>query len=616
MTTLSPQQSGHLKGSIYEKGNQKLLPAWVRISNEQGVILNDTGVHESLRGFPCNGSFAIMLPPGRYEIAIHRHISHEWFIAVLNVTGSEIYTLNCELVPWFDPGKAGFFCGESHDHINYPVSPKDVVLYCEALGISYLDVCQGWMHRREKERVVSGDEMARMLESYSTPSFHLYFGGERPKKRFGHTWWTHLPPFKDPHGEYMSWHDPDYVSFCQQPHESAEVEVEPQCPFSGELPFSSWQRFQAQGAVGVSAHPTSWWLDRPDQKLITTNLASDLIYGLLAGCAPDAIVAMGYDPDQIFYQNTWFHLLNEGYRLPACAETDGDLHGAHHIGQILSYTQTSDHFYSRRGIAEGIKNGRTLMTSGPFILFTCDNGHYRMGDEIPLDQPNHQLDVEAWSDPDPREYLSGLVIYRNGHLFTKKDLRDQKPRHMRFSIPVTEADGRAWYVVKAYGSTYPAEDCFLDVFAYAELCERELHSEYQAIKQVALTNPIYFIPRGWIAPKPVQCQLHLETIPGAHVVISRLGVVQEELTADPHGHVKAPVSPLADLTITANGIAPVTRSIFLDYAPVRRLVEYCYTGQWRAKTRSGMLPGQVPWTGFAFDFLKASLQEIHWRIVP
>ena len=171
-------------------------------------------------------------------------------------------------------------------------------------------------------------------------------------------------------------------------------------------------------------------------------------------------------------------------------------------------------------------------------------------------------------------------------------------------------------MVKAYGSNYPTEDRFLDVFAYAELCETELHSEYTAIKQVALTNPIYFVPRGWTPPGPVQCHLHLETLPGAQVAISVLGVVQENLTANAQGQLEAVVSPLAELTITASGITPITRSIFLDYAPVRRHVEFSFTGQWREKTKSGMLPGQVPWWGFAFESLRKSLQHIYWNITP
>jgi hypothetical protein len=325
---------------------------------------------------------------------------------------------------------------------------------------------------------------------------------------------------------------------------------------------------------------------------------------------------MGYDPDQIFYQNVWFRLLNAGYRLPACAETDGCLHGPHHIGQILGYTQTPTGTYSRGGIAEGMRTGRTLMTSGPFVLFTADNGRYRMGDEIPLDQPDHELEIEAWSDPDPHEFLSGLVVYRNGLPFLKQDLRARKLRHVRLAVPVTEPRERAWYVVKVYGSQFPAEDRFLDVFAYAELCEQEAHFEYRNIKQVALTNPLYFVPHGWSPPEPVRCRLHLETIPGARVLISELGEERGTLVADANGHVEAVVSPVAELTITAGNAPPLRRSIFLDYGPVRRLVEYSYTGQWRPHTRNGMLPGQVPWWGFAFEALREELQEIHWRIMP
>ena len=615
MNTSSPVEKARVIVRIHERGSSDPLPAWVRITDEQGGIFQDAKVHESLCGFPCNGSFEVSLPPGRYEIALHRLISHEWFVKSLNLEAGSDLTLDAELTPWIDPASHGFFCGESHDHLEHPKETQ-AAGYCEALGIDYLDACQPWMHRRAKDRLISGDEMARMLESHSTGKFHLYFGAERPKTRFGHVWWTNLTPFADPFGEYMGWHDPDYVAFCKNPHASAEVDIQTNCPFTGELPFTTWNRYRRQGAVGVSAHPTSWWVDDAEQKFIHTNIATDMMYALLAGCAVDAIVAMGYDPDQIFYQNVWFHILNEGYRLPACAETDGCLMGPHHIGQILGYTQTPTGIYSRGGIAEGLRTGRTMMTSGPFVLFTADNGRYRMGDEIPLDRPDHQLEIEAWSAPDPREFLSGLVVYRNGIPFLKKDLRAAKTRHVRLAVPVTEPRDRAWYVVKVYGSQFPSEDRFLDVFAYADLCEQEAHSEYRDLKQVALTNPLYFIPRGWSPPEPVRCRLHLETLPGAQVLISELGKERMTLVADANGRVEAVVSPVAELTITAGNTPPLRRSILLDYGPVRRLVEYSYTGRWRPHTRSGMLPGQVPWWGFAFQDLRETLQEIHWRIVP
>lgn len=603
-------------GRIRETGCSSLLPAWVRITDDQGGVIQDAQVHDSLRGFPCNGTFEVTLAPGRYDLAVHRLVSHEWFVQTLVCEAGRDQRLEVELTPWVDPWKRGFFCGESHDHLNHLHEGPAAVTYCEALGISYLDVCQSWMTRREKDRVITGHEIARTLESHSTGTFHMYFGGERPKKRFGHVWWTNLTPFADPFGEYMGWHDADYVTFCTLPRPSAEVDVQAHCPSELGEPFNTWHRFRQLGAVGVSAHPTSWWVDNTEQKLLHTNIAVDMIYALLAGCPVDAMVAMGYDPDQVFYQNLWFSLLNEGYRLPACAETDGNLKGAHHIGQILSHTRTLDGRYSRIGIAEGIKAGRVLMSSGPFILFSADNGRYQMGDEILLDSPDHTLEIEAWSDPDPAEFLSMLVVYRNGVPFHTEDLRARKPRHLRFTLPVNEPRDRAWYVVKAYGSQAPAEERFLDVFAYTALCERELHDEYRFLKQVALTNPLYFIPRGWTPPPPVRSRLHLETEPGARVVVTELGEKKQTLIADANGRVEAEVSPIAELALTTRTSAPIHRSIFLHYRPVSSLVEYGYTGQWRPHTPSGMAPGQVPWRAFRFAELRQALQDIHWRLMP
>ena len=616
MTTHQESTEARLGGTITEQGGQGRLPAWVRILDQQGQSLHDVNPNIPLRGFPCDGSFEVSLPPGTYHLSIHRHISHAWHQETVTLAGGEHRTLSIALKPWFEADKRGYFCGESHDHLNHPVDPQAAVLHSEALGISYIDACQGWMTKREKDRLITGAEIARRLESYSTPRFHLYFGGERPKKRFGHVCWTNLTPFADPFGEYMGWHDPDYVEFCRVHRGAPDIPIQPNCPLPGEVPFATWRRLQKQGGVCFSAHPTSWWVDAEDQVLITTNIASDMIYGLLAGAPSDAMVVMGYDPDQIFYQNLWFRLLNEGYHIAACAETDGDLKCAHYIGQILGYVRTRSGSYSRTEVAEGIRAGHTLMTSGPFITFTADGGTVQMGDETTLTRPDHQLEIEAWSDPDPAEFLSGLVIYRNGLRYKTLDLRHEKPRHFKTTLPIREAGERAWYVVKAYGSVFPAEERFLDVFDYAALCEEEVHTEYISIRQVAITNPIYFLPPGWKAPQPVASRLHLRTLPNTKVVITELGEERNTLQADASGMLETVVSPLSEITLHAPGRPPLTRSVFLDYAPVARLVEFCYTGLWRHRTRSGMRPGQVPWWGFAFAELRQALQDITWTLEP
>jgi len=652
-----------LTAVVRERGRADLLPAWVRITASDGRVVGDWNVHASLQGFPCDGEFTAAIPPGPVKVEVHRGLSHEWAVDEFVAEAGKTYHRAYLLAPWAPLRSQGWFCGDSHNHIDaapardgakgagsgalsvklltlWPsacdgakgsgalniglqtpaglLTPADVARYCRALGLDYLDVCQDWILPGGPG--TSGRALQRGYDRLSTDSFRMQFGAERPKARFGHTWWRNLPPFDDPFAERLPWHDLTY--FEEAINSTGRVDdIAAQFPFRNELPFKTWKRYRDQGAACVAAHPTSWWMNRPDASLIATNIAAELPFALLAGPLVDAMVVMGYDADHIFYQNTWFHILNEGYDLPGVAETDGGLAGPHHVGQLLDYVQTPDGRYSPAGIVEGLRHGRVLLSSGPLVTLTVDGGRYGMGDPIPADGAEHVLDIAAWSASDPAEFLSFIVVYRNGELLTRIDLTAARPRKHELFLRVKEAGRRAWYVVKVYGSTFPERDVFFDVFRYAELCERERHAEYIQLTQVAMTNPVYFVPQGWAPPAAVVCDATIRVVdaataaplPGASVRAMAYEKDLATVTADAAGSVRLTLPPTAEIEVRAPGYQTARRSIFLDYRPVRDCIEHCFAGRWRSAA-SPLQPGQVPWSAFKFRELRAVLESIDWTI--
>ncbi len=595
-------------------------PSWVTLTTATGEVLADWKVCPSWAGFPCDGAFRIACPPGPLTIRLRRLITHTETLDTVELREGETATHTWQLQPWVQPARLHFAAGDSHTHINEPETPDRVALYGRALGLDYLNLCQGWMYDGAKRGPVSGDELARRFTAASAPDMHLHFGAERPKTRYGHAWWLNLKPFADPYGEYMSWHDPAYLDFVSH-HPTWPDSVQELCPLQNELPFTTWRRYRRDGGAWGAAHPTSWWLMRPGDEQIITNITSETPFALLSGEGPDALAVMGYDPDHIFYQNLWFHLLNEGYLLAGCGETDGCLCGNHHIGQITSYTRLDPAKpYSQRAVADAVRAGRTLMTSGPFVLFEADGGTHRMGDKIRHSGSPHTLHIEAWSAPQPDECLSWIVVYRNGELLHTRDLRAESPRHIRFDLPVEEAASPAWYVVKAYGRQGPYDPAWLDVFAYARLCEREPHDEYRHTAQVALTNPIWFLPQDWQPPAPVRCQLDLRVVdaagaPAAGVAVRVVDGEQTVLAAQTgeDGRITGVVPPTAEIIATAPGRNPVRKSIFLDYRPVNACLEWTFNGRFR-KACPHLQPGQVPWEAFRFHALKRALIYINWTL--
>ena len=519
------------------------------------------------------------------------------------------------------PARGGYVAGDSHNHVASFTPPEELAREAAARGLRYIEVCQPWLCDPAAAPKPSGLEIAARLAAASDEHIALGFGAERPKTRYGHIWWVNLPPFDDPFGEYPTWHDSAYVRYVRDNPRFSE-NIEEKCPLPTELPWVTWRRYRRRGALAVAAHPTSWWLNRPEDEQIVTNIAAELPFALSAGEGPDALVAMGYDPDHIFYQNLWFRLLNEGYLLPGVGETDGGLEGKHPIGEIVTWTRLPlGSPFSFAALAEAMRAGRCVMSSGPFVRFTADSGRAETGDRLRADGAPHTLDIEAWSAPISEEALTWVAVFRNGRPHRILDLRDQPRRHVALSIPAREHEF-AWYAVKAYGRAGAPDPDMLDVLAYAERGERETDTRYRRCRQVALTNPIWFLPPDWRPPAPVVCDLRLRLVDaqgrplaGKRVRATDDGRLWMDGVTDTDGCVVGRAPPTVILRVESEGAAPIERNIFLHYPPVNSLLERAYSGRWR-RDYPALRPGQVPWSVFALNELRRALERIEWTIAP
>ena len=618
---LASAVQARLVGTVVDAQTRQPLAAWVRIVAADGAVIEDWKLNSDLPGFACNGSFSVTVPPGPAKVVVHRRASHQWGVLEFDAKAGQTVEHTFELKPWVDLRSKGWYCGDSHNHVNVPV--EKLVAYARALGVDYLDLCQGWAYPG-KEKTVTGEQMQRCLIEHSTEDLHLHFGAERPKTRYGHTWWINLAPFDLPHAEYMGWHDVSYYDFSGK-FTGPVTDVRSQFPFRNELNFRAHARYRALGGAAIAAHPTSWWTDKPDCTLIATNITAELPFSLLAGGLIDGMVVMGYDPDHIFYQNLWFNLLNEGYDLPGLAESDGCVTGNHRIGRMASYIQSpaADGAYSAANTVAGLRKGRITLSSGPVAMLSVNDGEYQMGDHVPADGTPRHLCIEVWADPDPEQCVSHVIVYRNGaiyrHIDLTKNSSPQPVRQFRTRLAVAEAGDRAWYVVKAYGSDYPEKPEQFDVLAYAKSCETQKNSDYIARKKVAITNPVYFTPANWQPPAPVvgnatiRIQRQGQPVEGVRVIATNLGQPLATAVTDHAGVVKMKLPPTAELSIEAAGSAALHKSVQIDYDPVNDCIESCFAGKWRAAYPT-LVPGQVPWSAFRFRELRDRLEKIDWTI--
>jgi hypothetical protein len=565
------------------------------------------------------GEISFVLPEGDYLVKVSKGLAYESKISKVNLLKDEDVVIN--LSEWFNFHDAGLFTGDCHNHINYPTDPSDMTAFMEASGIDTISLCQGWLSPLNSSRSCDGKRLAEYLESLSSGEAHVFMGAEFPKTRFGHICWWRFPVISDPFGCYDSYHDSDYFKIAgitDIPIENPATEY----PFMAEAPIFKTVRWKRQGGVSMAPHPTSWWLTNENAKLICTNIAVDYCFSLLAGAdIYDTLAVMGYDADQVFYQNLWFHLLNEGYTIAAVAETDGDLLSKHKIGSLRSYAHCGKNEFDRNEFIGALCTGRSFMTSGPILMAKADD-KFLPGEKIMNNGGRHSIKVTAKSHPDPEEYLSWLVLYRNGRLAELVDVEDRKLKiyEHEFSFNVDKTE-REWYVVKVYGKDRPSSKDFADVMTYCELCEKESHCEYAKIKQVAFTNPFYFESEGFSSPKTLSPPLsgivrdgngrHMENIT---VSLIEDGKIVGSVVTDKTGsYLFSTVSLLSEIELSGPGCKRLTKSIYMDYPPLVKYFEYIYSGKW-AIANKNLKPGQVPWSVFRFHELRTLLSIIEWDL--
>ncbi len=587
--------------------SNKVISAW--------VILAESGKIERQAAFA--GEIEFLLPAGKYSITVYSGLAYQY--SPMEIEFDRDIAIQVVLQPWFDFKGTGLFTGDAHNHINYPAAPEALVTFMQASGIDMIALCQGWMIPPGSWPGGDGAKLHQYLNSLSAGNARIYMGAEFPKTRFGHVCWWKFPVISDPQGCYDSYHDVEYFNVAGI---TGRKIVNPalEIPYHGESPLNKIIRWKRQGGVSAVPHPTSWWRDNQRGSLICTNIAADFCFSQLAGKIYDSLAVMGYDAEHIFYQNLWFHLLNEGYRISGVAETDGDMSGRHKPGDFRTYVYCGTKNFNFKSFLKNLAAGKAFMTSGP-VLITLLDGKYRPGAVVRNDGQTHKLSVSVLSHPEPGEYISWLVLYKNSRPVEIIDIEDQKLRSYDHEFLIKPDPGRrTWFLVKVFGSKRPRKKAFTDIMAYAELCEHEKNTEYTEIKQAAFTNPYYFEPAAFQPPKILKPAFSgkvvdaatQQPLDGVKIEIFTEGNVIKNGITGSDGNFYFPGIPLsAELQISCRGYDRLFKNLYLDYPPLRDYFEHIYSGKW-ASANKFLQPGQVPWTVFKFDELKQMLSSIHW----
>jgi hypothetical protein len=595
------------------------LPARIVVRDAQGKVAGS--YYRQLPGAFTgdDGKLELPLAAGRYTLAVHRGIDYVSHEQALEVRQGQHALTRVALEPWVRLREQGWANGDGHAHLYTDNKPdtemaKTVRRICRGQGVDFICACQGW----------AGYDDGTWKDGFaevSDRSFRLHYGAEMPKYRTGHTFWYGLSSTR---GLFDAAMDETYENAYYQAPTGTDWTFET-LPFPNIPDLELVSRLRtAEDAVALVPHPTSWWWQPRGQiEKFATNIAASLPVGMLAGGLFDGLVVMGYDRDHYFYEDLWFHLLDEGFRLPPVGELDGGYSpdDRFYYGRVRTYLKAGADA-SREAIVSALRQGHTFVTSGPIVLASVD-GRYEVGDVVPADGQAHALHVRAFASGQRDDALSFLVLFRNSRVHKVWDLRQQKPRQFEADLSLQET-GPAWYVLKAYAKDTARTPEQLDVRTVVDEIVAGRFTGPLADADVAVTSPFYFRRPGEAAqPAALESHLRLQLVDATSrqpVRDARLTVQVEgrtvEIRALPDGRGELRVPVHAVLRIEAPNRPTLRRVLYLDTPAMRARVERIATGHWLEQYggRGKMQPGQVPWDVFDLAGTRRDLSEVDWTI--
>jgi hypothetical protein len=261
------------------------------------------------------------------------------------------------------------------------------------------------------------------------------------------------------------------------------------------------------------------------------------------------------------------------------------------------------------------------MLSGKAIMLLSVDGKLPPGTVLMADGNKHTINVKVYSEPFADEYISYLVLYRNGEVVEKLDLREQKRREIEHEFIVNETE-TAWYIVKSYGKIYPTNDLQFDVMAYAEYCKQEINNDYVKNTGVSLTAPVFFNGPDWQPPKPLISHIYGKVIDNegkelknTSIEIWNIDEKLAELITDDEGGFEIDAPATIDVRFTLPNGQKEQQWLFYEYPPLLDLIEDTYTIAGSEKY-PGLQGSQMPWEAFHYDETMEVLKEINWLIRP
>lgn len=537
--------TGKLVVRVTDADTGKPVPARLSLRASDGTYPGDRIAlaagqwpHIDAHGVFIDGEGTFELPAGMTSITAGRGPAYVPAARQVDVVAGKTTDIALKLKRMVDLRALGWVGGDAHVHMIHgemqrDTSYADVAGTCRAQGLDWVYVGQEYVGAGKFDLAGYHAECAKV----STGDFKMFLGGERPKGVLGHS------AIIGVHNPFIVPDEPPYYRGARVVH--------------------------AQGGVLFNVHPLRYfpgrkyagaWLDLPG-----SNLARELVFDSFLGPSFDGLSVLSDEPAHAASHRLWFNLLNRGLFVPALADSDAcfdrPVLDRNTPGFWMTYLNIgADAEVEPQALAEAVRRGRTMATTGPLLLFKIDgqisgatlppDGKAR---EVRIDvyHPHHNWSLATSDAKNGKPAgVSKVELIRNGTV-VKTWEPDAPEAHLTHTIDDAEP---CWYAARAYGT--------------------------DANWQVALASPIYFAAE----PVPQKRQPFATTVRGriydfktgreqkGAVEVRRGENLLARFEADGQFAVKMPLD--AQIAVSGPGVRPIRKELLLDYAPVHRFLWY------------------------------------------
>jgi len=409
--------------------------------------------------FDTRGTSEITVPAGTVHLGVMRGFEYQLEERSVEVVAGQESEVTLRLRPIEMPSSGtSWISGDVHVHMNYAGTYRNTPAHlADQAAAENLSIIENLVVNKE-QRFPDIAYFSPELDPVSNEHFLLQHAQE-----FHTSYWGHLGLLNLTQNLIV----PGYVAYPN----TAAASLFPSNANVADLAHE-------QGALVGYVHPLES-VPNPEKDPITYELPADVALGKV-----DYIEVIGF-ADHKSTAETWYKLLNCGFRLPTAAGTDfmgnyASLRGPAGLNRV--YAEVPAGPIKLQSWLESIKAGRTFATNGPLLRF-----------ELGLKSPGGEVELDKKQDVGFRAALGSIVpvdhlqIVCNGKVARELELSaDHKRANVEGRLPI---ESTGWCILRAFSDK--AEYPILDLYPYATTSP--IYLNVAGAPQRSVRDAVYFL---------------------------------------------------------------------------------------------------------------------------